>query len=44
MAEAFALADRIVFLEAGRVVQDGSPDELRAAPATPEIASFLEAL
>jgi len=44
MAEAFAMADRVVFLEAGRVVQDGTPEELRAAPATAEVASFLEAL
>ena len=35
LREAAALGDRIAILEAGRVVQEGSLQELRAAPATP---------
>lgn len=42
-AEAFALADRIAVLEAGRVVQVGTPDELVMEPATPFVAAFTGA-
>jgi len=42
-ADAFALADRIVVLEGGRVTQRGSPQELVARPATPFIAAFTGA-
>jgi molybdate transport system ATP-binding protein len=42
-ADAFALADRIMVLEAGRVTQEGTPHELIAAPATPFVAAFTGA-
>jgi ABC-type Fe3+/spermidine/putrescine transport system ATPase subunit len=40
-AEAFAIADRIVLLRAGRVVQTGSPRALYGAPASAWVAAFL---
>jgi molybdate transport system ATP-binding protein len=39
--EARRLADRFVVLEAGRVVQAGTPAELSAAPRTPYVASLF---
>jgi ABC-type Fe3+/spermidine/putrescine transport system ATPase subunit len=39
--EAFALADRIVLLNAGQVEQIGTPQELYRLPATPFAANFL---
>jgi molybdopterin-binding protein len=42
-ADAFALADRVVVLEAGRVVQVGAPADLIASPATPFVAEFTGA-
>ena len=39
--EAFALADRLVILFAGRVEQAGPPDEVARRPATPAVARFL---
>jgi thiamine transport system ATP-binding protein len=39
--EAFALADRIVVMRAGRVVQSGAPDEVWHAPADEWTATFL---
>ena len=39
-ADAFALADRIAVMEAGRIVQVGTPSELVLAPATAFIAEF----
>jgi tungstate transport system ATP-binding protein len=41
--EAFGLADRIVVLHDGRVVQAGRPDELMLRPATPFIAELTGA-
>jgi thiamine transport system ATP-binding protein len=41
LAEAFALGDRVAILRAGRVVQEGTPDEVWARPASEEIARFL---
>jgi len=40
-AEAFALADHLVVLRAGLVVQAGSPLELHDRPATPLVARLL---
>lgn len=37
--DAFALADRIVIVEAGRVTQAGDPDAIRRRPATPYAAA-----
>ncbi len=42
-ADAAALADRVLVLEAGRVTQRGTLDELRAAPATPYVERMLAA-
>ena len=39
--EALTLADRLVVLEAGRVVQAGTPAELTARPATPYVARLV---
>jgi len=36
------MADQVAVLDAGRFIQIGSPAELLAAPASPEIATFLE--
>ena len=39
--EALTLADRIVVIEAGRVVQEGTPDEIRRHPQSPYVAALL---
>ncbi len=39
-AEAFAVADRVGVLEAGRLVQFGKPEEIYTEPATPFVARF----
>ncbi len=38
--DAAALADRIAVMELGQIVQDGSPEELVAAPASAFVADF----
>ncbi len=38
--DAFLLADRIHVLEAGRITQSGTPDEIRRRPATPYVAAL----
>jgi thiamine transport system ATP-binding protein len=40
-AEAFELGDRVAIMRAGRIVQEGTPDELWAHPADEDIARFL---
>ena len=40
-ADAWALADRVVVLIEGRIVADGAPGELLAAPPSVEVARFL---
>ena len=40
-AEAFAIADRAVLMNAGRVEQVGSPEGIYCRPATPFVAHFL---
>ncbi len=42
MVEALLLADRIAVMEAGRVLQIGTPAELMAAPAHPRVAELLD--
>jgi osmoprotectant transport system ATP-binding protein len=42
MAEALLLADRIAVLDAGRIVQLGTPRELLRAPADARVAALLE--
>jgi thiamine transport system ATP-binding protein len=39
--EAFALADRVAVMRAGRIVQEGSPDDLLERPRSPWMAHFL---
>jgi ABC-type Fe3+/spermidine/putrescine transport system ATPase subunit len=39
--EAVALATRVLVLEAGRIVQSGSPEEVFRHPRTPFVASFV---
>ncbi|HSG81394.1 MAG TPA: ABC transporter ATP-binding protein [Gemmatimonadota bacterium] len=41
--EAFALADRVVVIEGGRIVQAGTPAEIFESPATEFVASFTGA-
>ncbi|NIR43834.1 MAG: ABC transporter ATP-binding protein [Gemmatimonadetes bacterium] len=41
--EAFALADRVVVMEGGRIVQAGTPAEIFESPATEFVASFTGA-
>ena len=41
VGEACYLADRIAVLDAGRLVQIGTPEQLRAAPASDFVAAFL---
>ena len=41
--EAMTMADEIVILDAGRVLQKGSPEEVYRAPNSPFVASFLGA-
>ena len=43
LAEAVYLADRIVLLQAGRIVQTGTLDDLRERPAEPFVKRFLSA-
>ncbi len=40
--EAFAIADQVVLLNAGRVEQIGAPQEIYCCPASPFAARFLE--
>jgi ABC-type sugar transport system ATPase subunit len=42
LGEAFALADRVVVLDEGRIVQIGAPDEIRDRPATPLVRELIE--
>jgi len=39
--EAFALADRVILLNDGLIVQSGSPEEIYKQPASPWVARFL---
>lgn len=39
--DAIAFADRIVVLEAGRVAQDGTPEEIRSHPRSRYVADFV---
>lgn len=39
--EAFALADRLLLLHEGRLIQEGSPEEVFRQPANAWVASFL---
>jgi molybdopterin-binding protein len=41
--DAFGLADRIAVMEAGRIVQTGTPDELLSDPRTSFVAAFTGA-
>ncbi|MFQ5594580.1 MAG: ABC transporter ATP-binding protein [Anaerolineae bacterium] len=39
--EAFAVADRVLVMRAGQIVQRGTPEEVYRRPATPFVARFL---
>lgn len=39
--EALAMGDRVVVLDAGRVIQTGTPEQVYDTPASPEVAHFL---
>jgi ABC-type Fe3+/spermidine/putrescine transport system ATPase subunit len=39
--EAFAIADQIVVLDAGRIAQQGTPEAVYESPATVQVAHFL---
>ncbi|HML47409.1 MAG TPA: CBS domain-containing protein, partial [Clostridia bacterium] len=41
MEEALRLADTIIFMDQGRIVQSASPEEMLAHPAAPIVRSFL---
>ena len=41
IGEALAVADRIAFIAGGRLLQDGTPDDLLVSPATKAVADFL---
>ena len=41
--EAMVMADRLVILDAGRIAQQGSPEEVYNRPASPFVASFMGA-
>jgi osmoprotectant transport system ATP-binding protein len=41
VSEAFRLADRVAVMDQGAVVQIGTPQEIRAAPASPTVADFI---
>ncbi len=42
MGEAFLLADRIALMEAGRILQIGTPKDLAENPASQHVADFLQ--
>jgi osmoprotectant transport system ATP-binding protein len=42
MTEALLMADQIVVMREGRLIQEGTPRELLANPADPYVASLLE--
>lgn len=41
LEEAFALGDRMLVYDQGRIIQDGSPADIHAGPASPEVACLL---
>jgi len=42
LAEAFALADRIVVMDEGRIVQVGTPEQIKAQPANDLVTALIE--
>jgi osmoprotectant transport system ATP-binding protein len=43
LGEAFLLGDRVALLQQGRLVQVGTPDQIRQHPATPWVERFIAA-
>jgi glycine betaine/proline transport system ATP-binding protein len=41
MQEAFLMGNRIAIMESGRILQIGTPDEIRKNPATDFVADFF---
>jgi polar amino acid transport system ATP-binding protein/general L-amino acid transport system ATP-binding protein len=44
MGFARKVADRVVFMDGGRIVEEGPPDEIFNAPRDPRLRSFLQAV
>jgi polar amino acid transport system ATP-binding protein len=44
MGFAKRIADRVVFLSAGKVCESGTPQQIFEAPKSPELKAFLSAL
>ncbi|MBB4040273.1 polar amino acid transport system ATP-binding protein/general L-amino acid transport system ATP-binding protein [Microvirga flocculans] len=44
MGFARKVADRVVFMDGGRIVEEGRPDEIFNAPRDPRLRSFLQAV
>ncbi|RRJ82272.1 amino acid ABC transporter ATP-binding protein [Aestuariirhabdus litorea] len=44
MGFARQVADRVVFMENGRIVEEGSPDEIFSNPKDPRLKTFLESI
>ena len=44
MGFARKVADRVVFMDGGRIVEEGSPAEIFNAPQDPRLRSFLQAV
>ena len=44
MGFARKVADRVVFMDGGRIVEEGRPAELFNAPQDPRLRSFLQAV
>ena len=42
--EALTMADRILVIDQGRLVQDGTPRQVYDKPATPFVAGFIGAM
>ena len=41
---ATSVADRVVFMESGKIVEEGPPDKILCKPETKRLRSFLEKL
>jgi polar amino acid transport system ATP-binding protein len=38
------VADRVIFMQAGRIGEEGAPEEIFAAPRTPELKAFMQSV
>ncbi|WP_173945795.1 amino acid ABC transporter ATP-binding protein [Microvirga terrae] len=44
MGFARRVADRVVFMDGGRIIEEGPPDEIFSSPRDPRLGSFLQAV